>query len=95
MGCDVSKVFDSMGCRVVLRLRHLMGMHQGSRLSEGLSRWLAFALSIRIAQELYSHSRCSAHPEIQTQRLNICIFNTSLPSTTPIQIIFQKSEALI
>ena len=66
MGCDVSKVFDSMGCRVVLRLRHLMGMHQGSRLSEGLSRWLAFALSIRIAQELYSHSRCSAHPDHPT-----------------------------
>lgn len=71
MGCDVSKAFDSMGCRVVLRLRHWVGMHQGSRLSEGLSRWLAFALSIRITQQLYSHSRCSAHPEIQTQCLNL------------------------
>ena len=70
-------------------------MHQGVRLSEGLSRWLAFALSIRTTQELYSHSRCLAHPEIQTKHLNICIFNTSSPTTAPIQIIFQRSEALI
>ena len=41
---------------------------------KGLSALLAPVLSIRITQELLTHSRCSAHPEIQTQCLNVCLY---------------------
>lgn len=70
-----SEASDSMGLRAVLRLRHSVGMCRGSKFSEGLSTLLAPAPSIRITWEFYNHSRCSAQPEIQTQCLNICIFN--------------------
>lgn len=70
-----SEASDSTGLRAVLRLRHSVGMCRGSKFSEGLSTLLAPAPSIRITWEFYNHSRCSAQPEIQTQCLNICIFN--------------------